>query len=63
MKVGPPSPWVTQVCLATHSNHTFIRYIDELFIDVFANRLIRAGEELTIDYQMTLWFDPVAIEG
>jgi len=52
--------------LLSHSfqpNCTFIRYIDELFIDVFANRLIRAGEELTIDYQMTLWFDPVAIEG
>jgi uncharacterized protein len=52
--------------LLSHSfqpNCTFIRHIDELFIDVFANRLIRAGEELTIDYQMTLWFVPVVIEG
>jgi SET domain-containing protein len=47
--------------LLSHSfepNCIFVRHIDELFIDVFANRLIKAGEELTIDYQMTLWFDP-----
>jgi hypothetical protein len=50
--------------LLSHSyepNCNFIRHIDELFIDVFAKRAIRAGEELTIDYQMTLWFDPVQI--
>jgi SET domain-containing protein len=50
--------------LLSHSfepNCNFIRHIDELFIDVFAKRAIRAGEELTIDYQMTLWFDPVEI--
>jgi SET domain-containing protein len=50
--------------LLSHSiepNCTFIRHIDELFIDVFAKRAIRVGEELTIDYQMTLWFDPVSI--
>jgi uncharacterized protein len=50
--------------LLSHSyepNCIFIRHIDELLIDVFAKRAIRAGEELTIDYQMTLWFDPVQI--
>jgi hypothetical protein len=50
--------------LLSHSsepNCNFIRHIDELFIDVFAKRPIRAGEELTIDYQMTLWFEPVQI--
>lgn len=50
--------------LLSHSfepNCIFIRHIDELFIDVFAKRAIRAGEELTIDYQMTLWFEPVQI--
>jgi SET domain-containing protein len=50
--------------LLSHSfepNCIFIRHIDELFIDVFAKRLISAGEELTIDYQMTLWFDAVEI--
>jgi SET domain-containing protein len=50
--------------LLSHSfepNCNFIRHIDELFIDVFAKRQISAGEELTIDYQMTLWFDPVRI--
>jgi uncharacterized protein len=50
--------------LLSHSyepNCIFIRHIDELFIDVFAKRTIRAGEELTIDYQMMLWFDPVQI--
>ena len=50
--------------LLSHSfqpNCNFVRHIDELFIDVFAKRHIRAGEELTIDYQMTLWFDPVNI--
>src|SRR4051794_13295661 len=51
--------------LLSHSyepNCIFVRHIDALFIDVFAKRKIRAGEELTIDYQMTLWFDPVDIE-
>ena len=50
--------------LLSHSfqpNCNFVRHIDELFIDVFAKRHIHAGEELTIDYQMTLWFDPVNI--
>jgi uncharacterized protein len=42
-------------------NCRFIRHIDDLVIDVFAIRQIEAGEELTIDYQMTLWFDPVSI--
>jgi hypothetical protein len=31
-------------------------------IDVIASRMITTGEELTIDYQMTLWFDPVRID-
>lgn len=47
--------------LLSHSftpNCTFVRHIDELIIDVIADRPIKAGEELTIDYQMTLWFDP-----
>jgi SET domain-containing protein len=51
--------------LLSHSfepNCIFVRHIDELLIDVFAKRPIRVGEELTIDYQMTLWFDPVAID-
>jgi uncharacterized protein len=50
--------------LLSHSatpNCRFIRHIDDLVIDVFAIRQIEAGEELTIDYQMTLWFDPVSI--
>jgi SET domain-containing protein len=50
--------------LLSHSfepNCNFVRHIDELFIDVFATRMISAGQELTIDYQMTLWFDPVRI--
>src|SRR4030088_3285730 len=44
--------------LLSHSygpNCIFVRHIDELLIDVFAKRRIRRGEELTIDYQMTLW--------
>ena len=51
--------------LLSHSyepNCIFVRHIDELLIDVFASRKIRIGEELTIDYQMTLWFDPVRID-
>jgi SET domain-containing protein len=51
--------------LLSHSyepNCIFVRHIDEFLIDVFARRTIRAGEELTIDYQMTLWFDPVHID-
>src|SRR3954452_22334322 len=51
--------------LLSHSyapNCIFVRHIDELFIDVFAKRPIKCGEELTIDYQMTLWFDPEPID-
>jgi hypothetical protein len=51
--------------LLSHSyepNCIFVRHIDELLIDVLARRPIRAGEELTIDYQMTLWFNPVHID-
>jgi SET domain-containing protein len=47
--------------LLNHSytpNCTFVRHIDELVIDLVALRDIGAGEELTIDYQMTLWFTP-----
>ena len=47
--------------LLNHSyspNCRFIRHIDELAIDLVALRDIDAGEELTIDYQMTLWFIP-----
>lgn len=51
--------------LLSHSyspNCIFVRHIDELMIEVIANRPISAGEELTIDYQMTLWFDPIKID-
>jgi uncharacterized protein len=47
--------------LLNHSyrpNCNFIRHIDDLAIDLVAARSIAAGEELTIDYQMTLWFTP-----
>jgi SET domain-containing protein len=50
--------------LLSHSfepNCDFVRHIDALLIDVFAKRHIKAGEELTIDYKMTLWFDPIQI--
>lgn len=39
-------------------NCTFVRHIDELVLDLIALRDIEPGEELTIDYQMTLWFTP-----
>ena len=48
--------------LLNHSytpNCEFVRHIDDLAIDLLALRDIGAGEELTIDYQMTLWFVPV----
>lgn len=47
--------------LLNHSyapNCEFVRHIDALVIDLVALRPIAAGEELTIDYQMTLWFQP-----
>ena len=47
--------------LLNHSyapNCEFIRHIDEFVIDLVALRTIESGEELTIDYQMTLWFTP-----
>jgi SET domain-containing protein len=47
--------------LLNHSyspNCEFVRRIDDLAIDLVALRTIESGEELTIDYQMTLWFEP-----
>lgn len=47
--------------LLNHSynpNAVFHRHIDEMMIDILAARDIEAGDEITIDYQMTLWFDP-----
>ncbi len=48
--------------LLNHSytpNAEFIRHIDQLEIEIRALRPIRAGEEVTIDYQMDLWFAPL----
>jgi SET domain-containing protein len=39
-------------------NADFDRHIDEQMLSLFALRDIKEGEEITIDYQMTLWFDP-----
>jgi SET domain-containing protein len=47
--------------LLNHSdspNCDFVRYIDAQALDLVAVRNIRAGEELTIDYGLTLWFTP-----
>jgi hypothetical protein len=47
--------------LLNHSfapNASFIRHIDALELEICSCRAIRAGEEVTIDYQMDLWFDP-----
>lgn len=47
--------------LLNHSyapNADFTHHIDEMVLDIHALRDIAAGEEITIDYQMTLWFDP-----
>lgn len=43
---------------ADAANCDFVRYIDALAIDLVALRDIAAGEELTIDYGLTLWFTP-----
>ena len=37
---------------------TFVRRIDELELELSSARGIAAGEEITIDYQMDLWFEP-----
>jgi SET domain-containing protein len=47
--------------LINHSdapNCDFIRHIDALALDLVALRDIAPGEELTIDYGLTLWFTP-----
>jgi SET domain-containing protein len=47
--------------LLNHSykpNATFLRHIDALELELISIRRIAAGEEVTIDYQMDLWFDP-----
>ena len=48
--------------LVNHStipNCDTVRYIEALAHDLIALRPIALGEELTIDYGMTLWFTPV----
>ena len=45
--------------LVNHSddpNCRFIRHIEALALDLIALRDVEAGEELTFDYDMTLWF-------
>jgi uncharacterized protein len=47
--------------LLNHSytpNLRFIRHFDELELEIRSVRCVDPGEELTIDYQMRLWFDP-----
>jgi SET domain-containing protein len=47
--------------LLNHSyqpNATFTRRIDQLELELKSCRDIPAGAEVTIDYQMRLWFDP-----
>jgi uncharacterized protein len=47
--------------LVNHSatpNCAFIRHFEELALDLVALRDIAAGEEITFDYGMTLWFAP-----
>jgi SET domain-containing protein len=47
--------------LLNHSdtpNCDFVRYIDALALDLVALRDISPGDELTIDYGLTLWFPP-----
>ncbi|MDB5359499.1 MAG: hypothetical protein JWO51_796 [Rhodospirillales bacterium] len=46
--------------LLNHSyepNADFVRHIDALELELRSLRRIAAGEEVTIDYQMDLWFD------
>jgi hypothetical protein len=47
--------------LLNHSSRptaTFVRRIDELELELRSRGPIAAGEEVSIDYQMKLWFDP-----
>jgi SET domain-containing protein len=47
--------------LLNHSsspNCDFVRYIEAQALDLVATRNISRDEELTIDYGLTLWFDP-----
>jgi|SRR5258708_3936808 uncharacterized protein len=41
-----------------HPNARFVHHIDDLEIELISRRFIRRGEEITIDYEMDLWFDP-----
>ena len=49
------------VSLVNHSsrpNCAFTRHFDARVLDLHAIRAIEAGEEITFDYGMTLWFEP-----
>lgn len=43
---------------STDPNADVTRHIDDLEVELRATRDIRAGEEVTIDYGMDLWFPP-----
>ena len=43
---------------SSHPNCRVIRHIEALALDLVALRDIGAGEEITFDYGMTLWFTP-----
>ena len=59
MDVGPVVlGFASLVNHADAPNCDFVRYIDALALDLVALRTIEAGEELTIDYGLTLWFAP-----
>ena len=52
--------------LLNHSetpNCIFRRRINEGLLEIIAQTPIAAGDELTIDYQMTLWFKPLKLGG
>lgn len=59
--VGKAAVALGLTSLLNHShrpNADFVRHFDELTIDLVALRDIQCDEEITIDYQMDLWFDP-----
>ena len=43
---------------STTPNASFIRRIDDLELELTSRHPIAVGDEITIDYQMKLWFDP-----
>lgn len=57
-RVALPLGFATLINHSPTANAECVPHIDRFAMDVVALRDIRAGEEITVEYRMDLWFEP-----